>query len=86
MSLAISKFKSIFKNQICHKSCKIHAYKFAFHGEHSVQFCPKELCTLYRASLKAFSHDEVKAHIKGVQLTGPHKVETWRILPIVKVL
>ena len=36
MSLAISKFKSIFKNQICHKSCKIHAYKFAFHGEHSV--------------------------------------------------
>ena len=36
MSLAISKFKSIFKNQICHKSCKIHAYKFAFHGEYSV--------------------------------------------------
>ena len=40
MSLAISKFKSIFKNQICHKRCKIHAYKFAFHGEHSVGSFP----------------------------------------------
>ena len=36
MSLAISKFKSIFSYQICPKSCKIHDYKFAFHGEHSV--------------------------------------------------
>ena len=36
MSLAISKFKSIVSYQICNKSCKINAYKFAFHGEHSV--------------------------------------------------
>ena len=36
MSLAISKFKSIFSYKIYHKSCKIQDYKFAFHGEHSV--------------------------------------------------
>ena len=37
MSLAIDKFVSILSYQIWTKSCKIHDYKFAFQGEHSVE-------------------------------------------------
>ena len=75
MSLATSKFKSIFSYQLCHKSCKIHVYKFAFHGEHSVLY-------IFRLSVCKLRGNAWKFSYSTWKFTGHYKKHFWSYLDL----